>query len=193
LCFTSKINVILPIDKYCVNVELTGRKHMDEVEESVIAKSTGEQEEEDIATQDAALFRRLVTGKKLSKEEANYRKVEKSSSQDHSCIKCKFNLPAEKKCHIVEGEIDNDHGISKFFSPKGVGMLPGDIVWDFIKKTGKKLDYEDGHVLTKGAEGFQCKDCKFYMFSGRCLLIKGNFTPEMSCAFVVKIGNGTDV
>ena len=57
---------------------------MDEVEESVIAKSTGEQEEEDIATQDAALFRRLVTGKKLSKEEANYRKVEKSSSQgDH--------------------------------------------------------------------------------------------------------------
>jgi hypothetical protein len=167
---------------------------MDEVEESVIAKSTGEQEEEDIATQDAALFRRLVTGKKLSKEEANYRKVEKSSSQgDHSCIKCKFNLPAEKKCHIVEGEIDNDHGISKFFSPKGVGMLPGDIVWDFIKKTGKKLNYEDGHVLTKGAEGFQCKDCKYYMFSGRCLLIKGKFTPEMSCAFVVKIGNGTEV
>ena len=167
---------------------------MDEVEESVIAKSTGEQEEEDIATQDAALYRRLATGKKLSKEEANYRKQEKSSSQgDQSCIKCKFNLPAEKKCHIVEGEIDNDHGISKFFSPKGVGMLPGDIVWDFIKKTGKKLDYEDGHVLTKGAEGFQCKDCKFYMFSGRCLLIKGNFTPEMSCAFVVKIGNGTEV
>ena len=30
---------------------------MDKVEESVIAKSTGEQEEEDIATQDAALFR----------------------------------------------------------------------------------------------------------------------------------------
>ena len=94
---------------------------MDEVEESVIAKSTGEQEEEDIATQDAALFRRLVTGKKLSKEEANYRKVEndQSSQGDQSCIKCKFNLPAEKKCHIVEGEIDNDHGISKFFSPKG--------------------------------------------------------------------------
>ena len=79
------------------------------------------------------------------------------------------------------------------FHPKVIGMLPGDIVWDFIKKTGKKLDYEDGHVLTKGAEGFQCKDCKYYMFSGRCLLIKGKFTPEMSCAFVVKIGNGTEV
>jgi hypothetical protein len=167
---------------------------MDEVEESVIAKSTGEQEEEDIANQDVALYLRLVTGKKLSKEEANYRKQEKSSSQgDQSCIKCKFNLPAEKKCHILEGEIDNDHGISKFFSSKGVGMLPGDIVWDFIKKTGKKLDYEDGHVLRNGAEGFQCKDCKFYMFSGRCLLIKGKFRPEMSCAFVVKIGNGTEV
>ena len=167
---------------------------MDKVEESVIAKSTGEQEEADIASQDAALFRRLVTGKKLSKEEANYRKYEKSSLQgDQSCIKCKFNLPAEKKCHIVEGEIDNDHGISKFFSPKGVGMLPGDIVWDFIKKTGKKLDYEDGHVLTEGAEGFQCKDCKYYRFSGRCLLIKGKFTPEMSCALVVKLGNGTEV
>jgi hypothetical protein len=31
------------------------------------------------------------------------------------------------------------------------------------------------------------------MYSGSCLLIKGNFTPEMSCAFVVKIGNGTEV
>ena len=28
----------------------------------------------------------------------------------------------------------NDHRISKFFSAKGDGMLPGDIVWDFIKK-----------------------------------------------------------
>jgi hypothetical protein len=49
---------------------------LEEVEESVIAKSTGEQEEEDIAPQDAALFRHLATGKKISKEEANYRKQE---------------------------------------------------------------------------------------------------------------------
>ena len=73
-------------------------------------------------------------------------------------------------------------------------MLPGDIVWDFIKKTGKKLEYEEGHVIGKGAEGFQCKDCKYYMYANRCLLIKGNgFMPEMSCAFVVKIDNGTEV
>jgi hypothetical protein len=47
---------------------------MEKVEESVIAKSTGEQEEEDISPQDAALFRHLTTGTKKSKEEANYRK-----------------------------------------------------------------------------------------------------------------------
>jgi hypothetical protein len=165
-----------------------------EVEESVIAKSTGEQEEEDIAPQDAALFHHLETGKKITKEKANYRRQERISPDgQQSCVKCKFNLPGEKKCHIVEGEIDNDYGISKFFSPKGDGMLPGDIVWDFIKKSAKKLKYEEGYVIPKGAEGFQCKDCKYYMYSGRCLLIKGNFTPEMSCAFVVKIGNGTEI
>jgi hypothetical protein len=151
---------------------------VEKVEESVIAKSTGEQEEKDVAPRDAAFFRRLVTGKKISKEEANYRSHDRLSHEDQSCIKCKFNLPAEKKCHIVEGEIDNEHGISKFFSPKGDGMLPGDIVWDFIKKTGKKVDYEEGHVIQKGAKGFQCKDCKYYMYSGSCLLIKGNFTQK---------------
>ena len=108
-------------------------------------------------------------------------------------MKCKFNLPDEKKCHIVDGEIDNEYGISKFFSPKGDGMLPGDVVWDFVKKTAKKLTYEEGYVIPKGAEGFQCKDCKYYLYSGSCLLIKGNFTPEMSCAFIVKIGNGTEI
>jgi hypothetical protein len=137
----------------------------------------------------------LATGKKITKEEANYKKQETLSQDDQqSCIKCKFNLPDEKKCHIVDGEIDNEYGISKFFSAKGDGMPPGDIVWDFIKKTGKKLKYEDGYVIPKGAAGFQCKDCKYYMYSGSCLLIKGNnFTPEMSCAFIVKIGNGTEI
>jgi hypothetical protein len=86
-----------------------------------------------------------------------------------------------------------ERGVSKLFSPKGGGMLPGDIVWDFIKKTSEKLRYEEGHVIEEGAEGFQCKDCKYYMYSGGCFLIKGNFGPDMSCAFVVKIGNGTEV
>ncbi len=65
----------------------------------------------------------------------------------------------EKICHVVVGEINNDLGISKFFSPRGDGMLPGDIVWDFIK-TGRKLGYDEGYVID-GAEGFQCGDCKY--------------------------------
>jgi hypothetical protein len=169
----------------------------DNIEESVIAKSTGEQEEKDIAQQDVALYRVLRSRKKITKDEAGYREKEKKEEfRDNNkevCVKCKFNLHDEKKCHVVEGEINNDYGVSKFFSARGDGMLPGDIVWDFIKKTGRKLEYEEGYVIAKGAEGYKCKDCKYYMFSDRCLLIKGTFMPEMSCAFVVKLGNGTDV
>jgi hypothetical protein len=169
----------------------------DNIEESVIAKSTGEQEEKDIAQQDVALYRVLRSRKKITKDEAGYREKEKKEEfRDNNkevCVKCKFNLHDEKKCHVVEGEINNDYGVSKFFSARGDGMLPGDIVWDFIKKTGRKMEYEEGYVIGKGAEGYQCKDCKYYMHSNRCLLIKGNFMPEMSCAFVVKLGNGTVV
>ena len=166
--------------------------------ESALAKSSGQQEEDDMTMPDAAFFQVLSSKQKISKEEANYQEKKPNEIQNKedplssSCIKCKFNLGDEKKCHVVEGEI-NDYGLSKFFSPKGDGMLPGDIVWDFIKKTGRKLEYEEGYVIDEGAEGFQCKDCKYYMYYGNCLLIKGNFTPEMSCGFVVKIGNGTEV
>jgi len=163
------------------------------MEESVIAKSTGEQEEKDMEPQDAALLRHLNSGKKISKIEANYREQTDNNENGQACMKCKFNLPDEKICHIVEGDINNEHGISKFFSPKGEGMLPGDIVWYFVKKTGRKLNYEEGYVIGKGAEEFQCKDCKYYMYSHSCLLINGTFEPEMSCGFIVKIGNGTDV
>ena len=163
------------------------------MEESVIAKSTGEQEEKDMEPQDAALFRHLNSGKKISKIDANYREQTDNNENGQACMKCKFNLPDEKVCHIVEGDINNEHGISKFFSPKGEGMLPGDIVWHFVKKTGRKLNYEEGYVIGKGAEEFQCKDCKYYMYSHSCLLINGTFEPEMSCGFIVKIGNGTDV
>jgi hypothetical protein len=167
------------------------------MEESVIAKSTGEQEEEDMEPQDAALFRYLGTRKKLSKEQANYNEQQQSNvalnNGGQACVKCKFNLPDEKMCHIIEGNVNNEHGISKYFSPKGEGMLPGDIVWEFIKKTGRKLTYEEGHAIDKGTDSFQCKDCKYYMYYGNCLLVKGKFTPEMSCGFIVRIGNGTEV
>jgi hypothetical protein len=162
--------------------------------ESAIAKSHGQQKEQDMTMPDATFFKVLHSKEKISKQEANYldERREDQKPGDSSCIKCKFNLGDEKNCHIVRGEI-NDYGISRFFSAKGDGMLPGDIVWDFIKKTGRKLEYDEGHVIDEGADGFQCKDCKYLMYSGKCLLIKGDFTPEMSCGFVVKIGNGTEV
>jgi hypothetical protein len=67
---------------------------------------------------------------------------EKLAKQNINCSKCKFNLGDENRCHVVEGEINNEFGLSNYFSPKGTGMLPGDIVWDFIKKTVRKLDYD---------------------------------------------------
>jgi hypothetical protein len=145
-----------------------------------------------MATKDAVLFSVLSSKKKVSKSEADYIEQDSKRTANCRCAVCKFNLGDEKECQIVEGEISNN-GISKFFSPKGDGMLPGDILWDFIKKTGRKLDYPEGYVITNGADGFQCKDCKYYMYSEICLLIKGTFRPEMSCGFIVKIGNGTEI
>lgn len=171
----------------CIPIFYMGAK------ESAVAKSSGQQQEQDMTIPDAAFFKVLGSKEKVSKQEADYQDEKRENQNpDEDCIKCKFNLGDERKCHIVDGEI-NDHGISKFFSAKGDGMLPGDIVWHFIKKTGRKLEYDEGHVIDEGADGFQCKDCKYFMYSGSCLLVKGNFTPEMSCGFIVKIGNGTEV
>ena len=65
---------------------------MDDAEESAVAKSTGLQEEKDMAMQDTALFRILSSKKKISKSEANYKEEKGSRQNDQSCIKCKFNL-----------------------------------------------------------------------------------------------------
>lgn len=181
---------------------------MEEAKESAVAKSTGSQDQENMLPQDAAFYRVLASKKKITKQEAEYNRQKISSfssspsaeiekkkkKKSHiSCVKCKFNLGDEGKCHIVRGRIDNEYGVSKFFSPKGVGMLPGDIVWEYVKNARKKLKYIEGHVIRKGAPGFQCKDCKYYLFSRNCLLIEGQFMPQMSCGYVVKIGNGTEI
>jgi hypothetical protein len=161
-------------------------------EESAVAKSTGLQEKKDVSMQDVALYQVLSSKEKISKSKANYHEGERLG-QTNKCSQCKFNLADENSCHVVEGKINNDRGISNYFSPKGDGMLPGDVVWDYIKKTGSKLTYEQGYVIDNGAQGFQCKDCKYYMYSHCCLLIRGIFTPEMSCGFIIKIGNGTEI
>jgi hypothetical protein len=166
--------------------------------ESGIAKSIGDQNEEDMKATDRLLYDYLRTGKKVSKDEASYRERKQSDDTKkdgkQSCDKCKFNLPAEQICHIVEGNVNNENGISKYFSPRGYGMLPGDMLWDYVKKSGEKLDFEKGRVINEATEGFQCKDCKYYMYSHKCcLLLKGTLEPEMSCAFIVKTGNGIEV
>lgn len=160
--------------------------------ESAVAKSTGRQKQQDAKWKDAALLGVLKTKKKKSKAAAGYR-LQTGARILESCIKCKFNLGDEKKCHVVGGRIDNERGISKFYSPKDYGMLPGDIVWEHVKDSGKKLSYQQGYVIKKGAPGFKCRDCKYYLHSRHCLLIRGKFGPEMSCGYVVKIGHGTAI
>lgn len=154
--------------------------------ESAIAKSTGYQNSADFSRPDAALLNVLHSKKKISKVEANYRLLSPKLHGKpvgiikNSCIRCKFNLGDEGACLVVRGKVDNELGVSKFFSARGSGMLPGDIVWDYVKTTGSKLLYEEGHIIEEGADGFQCKDCKYYLYSRDCLLIKGKFRPSMS-------------
>jgi hypothetical protein len=156
--------------------------------ESAVAKSTGRQKR--MLPADAAFLHALAQRKKVSKKVARYHRTQHS---DDSCVKCKFNLGDEERCHVVRGKIDNEHGMSKYYSPKGVGMLPGDIVWEHVKSAGKKLAYGEGHVINKGAPGFQCKDCKYYLYSRACLIIEGKFAPKMSCGFIVKLRSGTKI
>ena len=73
-----------------------------------------------------------------------------------SCVKCIFNLP-ENLCLIVDGQVNNEEGISKFFSPRGHGMLPGDILWHYVNQRGEKLDYEKGRVIMKPQRDFNAK------------------------------------
>lgn len=49
------------------------------------------------------------------------------------------------------GKINNEKGISKFFLPKGDGMLPSDIIWMYVKGAGRKLKYKEGYVIKEGA------------------------------------------
>jgi hypothetical protein len=140
---------------------------------------------------DRAFLNVLALKKKVTKESARYRISQ--TPRDSSCVRCKFNLGDEQKCHLVRGKVDNERGLSKYYSPKGVGMLPGDIVWEHVKSTDKKLAYKEGHVIKKGAPGFQCKDCKYYLYSRNCLIIEGRFAPRMSCGFIVKLRSGTKI
>lgn len=93
--------------------------------ESGISKSIGDQTEEDMKASDQLLYDYLRTGKKVSMVEASYREQQKTDNDNqkdrgNSCDKCKFNLPAEQLCHIVEGNVNNENGISRYFSQEGM-------------------------------------------------------------------------
>jgi hypothetical protein len=155
----------------------------------------GLQDKNDAVHADYTFYQVLQAKRKIAKRKAEYRRQTDNDASliANSCVKCKFNLGDEGKCHVVGGTVDNERGLSKFFSPKGHGMLPGDVVWLYVKHGGKKLKYKEGHIIKKGAQGFQCKDCKYYLYSGNCLLIEGKFSSKMSCGFIVKLGSGTKV
>jgi hypothetical protein len=61
-------------------------RYDDNVEESVVAKSTGQQEEKDIALKDAALYNVLTSKKKMTKEKAGYKEREKMRTKKPSAI-----------------------------------------------------------------------------------------------------------
>ena len=159
--------------------------------ESAVAKSKGSQDERDMSLPDSDFFHALYRKRKIPKDKAGYRP--NGGRPVLCCVKCKFNLGDERRCHVVRGKINNEKGISKYFSPKGDGMLPGDIVWMYVKKMGWKLKRQEGHIIKVGAPGFRCKDCKYYLYSRHCLIIEGKFKPKMSCGFIVKMGHGTEV
>ncbi len=70
---------------------------------------------------DLLLVNFLTTGKKISKIDANYSEQRREQSganhakEQMSCDKCKFNLPAENLCHIVEGSVIMSKEYQNFF------------------------------------------------------------------------------
>jgi hypothetical protein len=67
--------------QYLVNSYEGTDNSSNNIEESVIAKSTGQQEEDDIAVKDAALYKVLNSKKKMTKREAGYREQEQDESE----------------------------------------------------------------------------------------------------------------
>ncbi len=138
---------------------------------------------------DAALWTVLDGRAKLAKADAKYSGT--GGTTGHSCADCKFFIELDTKCFITEGNIVSQGVCSHFTSwEKQREPFPGDVAWEYVKKTSQKLNWKEGYVILKGDEGYQCQDCKFYLHWGACMLIKGKFKPEMSCRYILKPGEG---
>ena len=96
----SMVNCSFQGVQYIVNSHDGTDKSTNNIEESVITKSTGQQEEDNMAVKDAALYKVLNSKKKITKQEAGYREQDEvktsNNNSNKACIKCKFNLPDEE-------------------------------------------------------------------------------------------------
>jgi len=139
---------------------------------------------------DRGLSRVLRQRRKIPQPEARY--SENAGRPGGRCGDCKFFIELDKKCFVTDGKIVED-GVCEYFTSWETSRepLPGDLVWEDVKKTGKKLTWREGYVILKGDEGYQCRDCKFYLYWGACMIVKGKFKPEMTCRYILKPGEGT--
>ncbi len=109
-----------------------------------------------------------------------------------TCGDCKFFLGDSKACLVVAGTIQPT-GSSMYFSSWEEGLYPGDAVWEYVKAGGEKLARPKAKVAMHGSKGFQCGDCKYLLYSGGCLVVKGLFKPEMTCAYFVPVREGRPI
>lgn len=108
------------------------------------------------------------------------------------CKDCKFYQGDEKECLVVAGTIEPT-GTSLYFSSWEEGLYPGDLVWEYVKQGGEKLGRREALVLMQGNPGLRCGDCKYMLYSGGCLIVKGQFKAEMTCGYFVPVREGLPI
>jgi hypothetical protein len=137
---------------------------------------------------DHALEQVLARHQRFSGDEAGYRVPGPADAQ---CEGCKFFIELDEACFVTAGKIVSTGGC-RHFTAYDQPPLPGDLAWAHVQRAGHKLSRLEGFVIRQGDAGWQCKDCKFYIDQA-CLIIEGPFKPEMSCRYIIKVGEGTPV
>jgi len=146
-----------------------------------------------LATREAdRVLLEIVAGTRGAVSQAEARYADPAPEGSGACSDCKFFLSDSKACLVVAGAVQPT-GTSRFFSSWEEGLYPGDAVWEYVKAGGDKLGRPKAKVAMHGAKGFQCGDCKYFLHSGACLFVKGQFRPEMTCAFFVPVREGRPI
>jgi len=146
-----------------------------------------------LATREAdRVLLEIVGGLRVPVDKAEARYADPASKGSGVCAHCKFFLADSTACLVVVGAIQPT-GTSRFFSTWEEGLYPGDAVWEYVKAGGEKLARPKAKVAMHGTKGFQCGDCKYLLYSGGCLIVKGLFKPEMTCAYFVPVREGRPI